>query len=139
MLCLTSFVVPHSERMVLATSYQVLLIAREIDASNTHTMSTKQVNLLCEEVSDPALGHVLVSSSIQEDAIVKWDGLHAVNNVIRNNWFLVFNTCHLLSLLLKKSLVLFLSLADGWHRIVVELSLLFSWVLDVDDAYLALN
>lgn len=125
--------------MVLTASYQVLLIPREIDASNTHTMSTKQVNLLCEEVTDLALGHVLVSSSIQEDAIVKWDGLDAVNNVIRNMRFLVFNTCHLLSLLLKKLLVLFLSFSDGWHRIVVELSLLFAWVFNVDDSYLALN
>jgi len=125
--------------MVLAASYQVLLIPREIDVSNSTAMSRKQVNLLCEEVTDLTLSHILVLCSVQEHTVVEGHRLDAVNYVIRRIYLLVFNTLHLLSLILIKLFVLFLSFTDRWHCVVIKLPLLLARSFDVDDSYLALN
>lgn len=135
----TCFVVPHSERMVFAASYQILLIPREIDTSNAHAMSTKQVNLLCEEVTNLALSHILISCSVKEDAVIEWNRPNTVNDIIRHFWLFMFNALHWFSLILHKLLILFFSFSDGWHCVVIELSLFFAWLLNVNDSYLSLN
>ena len=79
-------VVPDPEWVIFATCDQLLMIPWIINWTNTHAMATEQVNCFCKEVSNSALGHICILSSIKEYTIIPWNGLHAVNNIVQKCW-----------------------------------------------------
>lgn len=100
-------------------------------------MATVQVNGLSEEVSDLALGNIGILCSVEEDTVVERHGLDAVNDVVEELYWFLFDAFH--GLLLEESTVLLVSLADGWHGVVIVLSCLFAGGLHIDDTDLTFN
>lgn len=139
-LSLSCLIVPDSQGMVFAARDQVLVVAREINAPDGHAMSTEQIHHFCEEITYPALSYVLVGCSVQEDTEVEWDCLDAIDDIVCNRRLQVLlDTCHLLPLLFEESLILFFSLPNGGHSVMIKLSLLISGIGHIDNSDFSLN
>lgn len=137
---LAGSVVPDSEGVILAASDQVLVVTGELNASDAAAVAAEEVNLFGEEVTNTTLGHVRVGRAVQEDTVVEWNGLDAVNDIVL--WLphdLGFETLHRLSLFLKQATIFLVCFPNCGHRVMVELPLFRAWRLNIDDSDLALN